>query len=44
MKQIKQFRYYGSLSKKNYPATLTYGDLYSGNIFKNLGLVSHLGI
>lgn len=44
MKQVKQFRYYGTLSEKNYPKTLSYGDLRIGNIFRNLGVVTHLGI
>ena len=44
MKQIKQFRYYGSMSNKNYPENLSYGELRAGNIFKNLGIVTHLGI
>lgn len=44
MKQVKQFRYYGSMSDKNYPASLTYAQLASGNIFRDLGVVTHLGI
>lgn len=44
MKQVKQFRYYGSMSDKNYPKGLSYGDLRIGNIFNNLGVVTHLGI
>lgn len=44
MKQIKQFRYYGSMSNRNYPSDMSYGDLRVGNIFKNLGVVTHLGI
>lgn len=44
MKQIKQFRYYGETNPQNYPTGLTYGALHSGNIFKNLGIVTHLGI
>jgi hypothetical protein len=44
MKQIKQFRYYGSMSDRNYPTSLSYGELRVGNIFKNLGVVTHLGI
>lgn len=44
MKQVKQFRYYGSMSDKNYPRDLSYGTLRTGNIFRNLGVVTHLGI
>ena len=44
MKQVRQFRYYGSMSDKNYPKDLSYGDLRIGNIFRNLGVVTHLGI
>lgn len=44
MRQVKQFRYYGSTSDKNYPKSLSYGELRLGNIFQNLGVVTHLGI
>jgi hypothetical protein len=32
------------MSNKNYPENLSYGELRAGNIFKNLGIVTHLGI
>ena len=44
MKYIRQFRYYGIGSEKNYPTDLTYGELKAGNIFKNCGAVTQLGI
>ena len=45
MKQIKQFRYYGSTSTQNYPALGNYyGSLTKGNIFASHGGISHLGI
>lgn len=48
MKQIKQFRYYGSnenASKQNYPALSNYyGILSRGNLFASHGGISHLGI
>lgn len=49
MKKIKQFRYYGEDPKNprvalNYPAGLKYADLSNNNIFKELGIVTHLGI
>lgn len=45
MKQIRQFRYYGEPNEKNYPRNIsTYGMLSSGNIFKDLGAVTHIGI
>lgn len=44
MKYIRQFRYYGIGSKKNYPENLTYGELKAGNIFKDCGAVTQLGI
>ena len=45
MKQIKQFRYYGSFSDKNYPALKNYyGTLSSGNLFASHSGISHLGI
>lgn len=44
MKKVTQFRYYGFKNTKNYPKTLSHSDLRSGYIFKNLGLILHLGI
>lgn len=45
MKQIKQFRYYHPTDSKNYPDMYNYyGKLISGNIFSNLGVITHLGI
>ena len=52
MKKIKQFRYYGELPDNprvalNYPKGLKYADLSASgnnNIFKELGVVTHLGI
>lgn len=44
MKYIKQFRYYGTESAQTYPIGLTYGQLRNGNIFKDCGTVTHLGI
>ena len=45
MKQIKQFRYYGSTSANNYPALSNYyGTLSSGNLFASHSGISHLGI
>lgn len=44
MKQVKQFRFYGPQNENNYPVTLSYGELRVGNIFKDLGLVLHLGV
>jgi hypothetical protein len=32
------------MSDKNYPRDLSYGTLRTGNIFRNLGVVTHLGI
>lgn len=46
MKQIKQFRYYHSTSDNNYPTGYSSysGMLVNGNIFDNLGPISHIGI
>lgn len=48
MKQLKQFRYYGESEnkrKKNYPQSVTtYSNLKNGNIFKDLGVVTHIGV
>lgn len=44
MTQIRQFRFYGDESKKNYPTNLTQNELSLGNIFRTLGSVTHLGI
>lgn len=45
MRKIFQFRYYGSSSESNYPALSNYyGILTQGNIFKDYGAVSKLGI
>ena len=45
MKQMKQFRYYSSTSKNNYPAIGNYfKTLRDGNIFASHGGISHLGI
>lgn len=44
MKQVRQFRYYGDKNPNNYPTSLTYYALHSGNIFQNLGVVTHLGV
>ena len=44
MKYIKQYRFYGSGSDRNYPKNLSYGELKSGNIFKSCGAITHLGI
>lgn len=45
MKRVKQFRYYGesNIDKKNTPGTTAYV-LHYGNIFKDCGVISHLGI
>jgi hypothetical protein len=48
MKQMKQFRYYGSTgaaSSQNYPSHSNYkGILTRGNLFASHGNISHLGI
>ena len=45
MRKIFQFRYYGSSNKNNYPKLSNYyGILTQGNIFKDYGVVSKLGI
>ena len=48
MKQIKQFRYYGSTGQalqQNYPVLANYyGTLTKGNLFASHGNISHLGI
>ena len=45
MKQIKQFRYYGSMSDKNYPALENYQHiLANGNLFAQHNGITHLGI
>lgn len=44
MKKITQFRYYGFQNTNNYPRTLSYSDLITGNIFRSLGLVLQIGI
>lgn len=44
MKHIRQYRFYGSGSDRNYPKNLSYGELKSGNIFKSCGAITHLGI
>lgn len=48
MKQIKQFRYYGSkeaAGQQNYPNISNYyGVLTKGNLFASHGGISHLGI
>lgn len=45
MKQIKQFKYYNSLSSKNYPALSNYyGTLCNGNLFAAHSGISHIGI
>ena len=45
MKQIKQFRYYGSNNEQNYPANaISYSILTTGNLFKSHGIITHLGI
>lgn len=44
MKYIRQFRFYGDGNAKNYPANLDKDTLYYGNIFKDCGLVTQLGI
>lgn len=45
MKQIKQFRYYGSTSNSNYPTITNYKKtLIEGNIFASHGGITHLGI
>ncbi len=42
---VKQFRYYGSDSDKNYPGDVTsYAALAAGNIFKSYNPVTQLGI
>ena len=32
------------MSENNYPSSLTFAQLVSGNIFRDLGVVTHLGI
>lgn len=45
MKHIKQFRYYGNENASNYPVISNYRlQLINGNIFKNHGQISQLGI
>ena len=44
MKQIRQFKYCGDASANNQPSTLKYGNLVSGNIFQEIGFITHLGI
>lgn len=45
MKQIKQFRYYGSTDDRNYPKLYNYyGTLIRGNLFSMHGGITHLGI
>jgi hypothetical protein len=44
MAKIMQFRYYQDKDEYNNPATLSGDDLASGNLFRNYGLVSSLGI
>lgn len=41
---VKQFRYYGAESTKNYPEETTYAALAAGNIFANYSPVTQLGI
>ena len=44
MKSVRQFRYYGAKDENNYPKDLNYGQLKSGNIFKDCGVISQIGI
>lgn len=45
MKKIMQFRYHGPNHPDNYPLFNSYKDMLTvGNIFKDYGPVSHLGI
>ena len=44
MKRIAQLRYHGEQSPLNNPTSLSRTDWTLGNIFKNYGIVSHLGI
>ena len=45
MKQIKQFRYYSSTDKRNYPSNaISFSILTAGNLFNNHGIITHLGI
>lgn len=45
MKSVKQFRYYGIDDENNYPSkVVNYTQLRRGNIFKDSGVISQLGI
>ena len=44
MKCIKQFRYYGQNSDKNYPNNMTYNNLVHSNIFKGYGSITQMGV
>lgn len=44
MKQIRQFRYYGDGSPKNYPPALSKERLSTTNIFEECGRVVQLGV
>lgn len=41
---VKQFRYYGENSQKNYPEEAQYSTLAVGNIFQSYSPVTQLGI
>lgn len=44
MRRIAQFRFRGNSNKENYPTTLRQDDLAVGNLFRDYGPVSQLGI
>lgn len=41
---VKQFRYYGDVSAKNYPDEANYATLAAGNIFNSYRPVTQMGI
>ena len=43
-KKIKQFRFFGVESSKNFPSTINYNILYNGSIFNNYTPIIKLGI
>lgn len=43
MKKMYQYRYYGD-SEKNYPSDLNSIMMASGEIFRNKGIITHLGL
>lgn len=44
MRRIAQFRFKGNSNEENYPTTLRQDDLVVGNLFRDFGPVSQLGI